>query len=161
MAGLSLIGRPSLYSQELAERICKRMAAGELLKNICEDDGMPEVRTIADWVREDREGFAELYARARRVQVEQMADEVIEISDDSTNDWMERQTFDGGTERVVDHEHIARAKLRVDSRKWLLSKLLPERFGDRLAVQALDEHGKPARASVTIVIDGAPSQPRE
>ena len=81
---------------------------------------------------DNRDGFYPQYARARELQMEAWADEIVEISDDGTNDWMERQLRDGKTEEVLDHEHITRSRLRVDTRKWIMSKLKPGTYGDKL-----------------------------
>jgi hypothetical protein len=66
------------------------------------------------------------------MQLEYWADETIEIADDGQNDWMERERPDGGIDVLLNGEHVQRSKLRIDSRKWLLSKLKPERYGDSL-----------------------------
>jgi hypothetical protein len=121
------MGRHSVYTPALADEICERIAAGETLKEICRDAHMPDEKTVRTWALEDREGFSPRYARARDLQLERWADELVEISDDGRNDWMERNG-----ETVVDHEHIQRSKLRSDNRKWLLSKLRPDRYGDRM-----------------------------
>jgi hypothetical protein len=65
-----------------------------------------------------------------------MADEILEIADDASRDHVARTNENGTTTRVVDHDHIARARLRCDTRKWHLSKALPKVFGDKL----LNEH---------------------
>ena len=88
---------------------------------------MPTHGAVCQWVSAGGE-FANQYARARAVGYEYMADEIIAISDDSTNDTVET---DNGKE-VANSEWIARSKLRVDSRKWLLSKMLPKVYGDKL-----------------------------
>lgn len=60
-----------------------------------------------------------------------MAEEILEIADDGTNDWMMRQGENGvALEPIVDHEHISRSKLRVDARKWLMAKMQPKKYGD-------------------------------
>ncbi len=59
------------------------------------------------------------------------ADEALEIADDGSNDWMKRQGEDGEVHVIYDHEHIQRSRLRVDTRKWLLSKVLPKVYGDK------------------------------
>jgi hypothetical protein len=82
-------------------------------------------------VRDDREGFAAAYSCARDLQADCWADDIIEIADDSRNDWIEREIKSGRIIKVV-NEAIARAKLRIDTKKWLLSKLKPERYGDKL-----------------------------
>lgn len=156
MAGLTLVGRPESYTIAIAEEICQRLSDGETLTEICKLEHMPCLSLVMLWAR-DRADFMELYARARRVQFERMVDEIIDISDDATNDWVNRQ-FGEDTVRVIDHEHVNRSKLRVDSRKWLLGKMLPDRFGDRIAHQTLDEHGKPTKPSIIVIVDGAPGE---
>jgi len=63
-----------------------------------------------------------------------LAEEILEISDDGSNDWMERKRQDGSVETVLNSEHINRSRLRVDSRKWLLSKMAPKKYGDRIEI---------------------------
>lgn len=159
-------GRPTSYTDAIGETICNRIAEGELLTAICREEGMPAIRTVTGWLMASREGgsvpesFQANYNRAREQSVYIREDEITEISDDGRNDWMDRViNADGDTVRVVDHEHIQRSKLRVDSRRWLLAKVAPHKYGDRIAVQGLDEHGKPARQSVIVVVDGAPGGP--
>lgn len=85
------------------------------------------------------EGFRTVIARAREAQAHHWADEIITISDDSRNDFVTRQT-PAGEEVVVNHEHIQRAKLRVDSRKWLLARLLPKLYGDHIEAPGTAEN---------------------
>ncbi len=124
-------GRPSIYSKELALTICKRLSMGESLRRICQDDEMPNASTVHEWVLEDREGFAKQYARAREIQAENMFDEILDIADDGSNDFM---TITKGKEayNIEDKEVTNRSRLRVDSRKWYLSKVLPKKFGEKL-----------------------------
>src|SRR6478735_3007312 len=91
-----LPGRPSEYTKEIASEILARIAAGESLRAICEPDEMPAASTVCLWVVDNREGFAEQYARARKLQAELLADELFDISDDGTNDWMEKRDKEGG-----------------------------------------------------------------
>lgn len=114
------------YSREIADEILAKMAAGMTLKEICRAEGMPAAPTVRDWVVQNIDDLAERYARARDRQMEHWADEVLEASDDSTNDWMERKRRDGSIEVVLDREHVERSRLRVEARKWLLAKLHPE-----------------------------------
>ena len=79
-------------------------------------------------------GYAQ-YARAREALAEHWADEILEIADDATNDWMGRQRRDGVTEIVLNRDHVERSKQRIDARKWLLSKALPKVYGDRQSVE--------------------------
>lgn len=117
-----------LYTPEIAETILERLADGEGLIAICRDPGMPTAGAVRYWVQTDHDGFAARYTGARARGYEHMADEIIELSDDSKRDV--RTTEEGRD--IVDYEVVARSKLRVDSRKWLLSKLLPKTYGDKL-----------------------------
>jgi hypothetical protein len=108
------------------------MAEGESLNEISRSEGMPPASTVRGWVLDDQEGFSARYARARELQAEYWADEILEISDDGVNDWMERALSNGKTETVVHHEHVTRSRLRGDSRKWLLAKLRPGTYGDKV-----------------------------
>jgi len=78
-----------------------------------------------------------MYARAREMQVELRADELLEIADDSRNDWMKVEAEAGRIVWVLDHEHIKRSKIRT--RMWLLSKFAPKAFGDRVQLDARNE----------------------
>lgn len=114
------------YSEDVACIICDRIASGESVRSISRSPGMPHEVTIYRWVADDRDGFRARYTRARESQAERMADEILEIADDGSNDWME---FEGKT--IIDHEYINRSRLRVDSRKWLMARLAPKKWGDK------------------------------
>jgi hypothetical protein len=124
-------GRTSIYSAELADRILEELMEGRLLIDICDDPGMPAARTVRDWARVDREGFAARYDRARELGFHAMADQMLAIADDGRNDWIVRRRRDGTSELMVDHEHVSRSRLRVNARRWVLSKMLPCLYGDR------------------------------
>jgi hypothetical protein len=104
------------------------MVEGVSLRKICEMPGMPSKRSIFYWL-EEHEEFLRKYEIARMMQVEYWSHQIIEIADDAERD----RVIDERGVVVVDHEHINRAKLRVDTRKWLMSKLLPKRYGDRVS----------------------------
>ena len=104
------------------------------LREVCRGEGMPTEACVRTWAYEDRSGFYSQYARAREIGYQAMADEVLEISDDGTNDWMERQGDDGKSAFALNGEHVQRSRLRVDTRKWLLSKALPKIYGDKVQV---------------------------
>jgi hypothetical protein len=124
-------GRPSAYSEEIAAEILQRLTDGESLNSICKSEHIPAKSTVLAWAMENRDGFSDRYARAREIQLDAIADEMLDLADDARNDWMERQTGDG-TITVLDNEHVTRTKLRIDTRKWLLTKLKPQKFGDKL-----------------------------
>lgn len=128
-------GRPTKFTQKLAETICKRIAAGESLRTIVKDDDMPCAATVFTWLLDpEKKDFLEQYEAARNIQAEMMFEELVEIADDGSNDYMERERQNGESYEVPDTEHIQRSRLRVDTRKWYLSKVLPKKFGDKTAI---------------------------
>lgn len=133
------MGRPTVYDARVADEVLARLASGETLREICRDGGMPPESTVREWALDDRDGFAARYARAREAGAYAMADELLEISDDGTNDWMERQRRDGSVEQALNAEHVQRSRLRADTRKWLLARILPKVFGDKLDVTSRGE----------------------
>lgn len=127
-------GRPSSYTPEIAAEICERLADGESLRAICRDERMPDRSTVSSWVIKDVGGFSDQYTRARELGLEEIADSLTEISDDGTNDWMESNDPDNPGYRL-NGEHVQRSRLRVDTRKWVLSKQLPKKYGDKQHVE--------------------------
>ena len=115
-------GRPSTYTEAIATALCDRLAAGESLRAICRDADMPGRQTVADWLTRDAD-FFDRYTRARMVGLDDMADELLEIADSAG-------TGDGPAARAS--AEVQRAKLRIDTRRWLLSKLAPQRYGERI-----------------------------
>jgi len=138
-AGMSEIGRPTIYTDELAKKICARIASGESIRSICQDEEMPSKATVMLWLVDgEHVYFSDQYAKARQIQAETLADELFDIADDGSNDWMERFSQDGEVAGyILNGEAVARSRLRVDTRKWYLSKVLPK-FADKQEKQVTD-----------------------
>lgn len=141
------MGRPSDYSLETATIICNRLADGESLRAICLDDGLPDKSTVFRWLIAN-DSFRDQYARAREAQAEHLVDEILEISDNATNDWMERRSESekgAGVNSgwVLNGEHVQRSRLRVDSRKWFASKVAPKKYGDKIMTEVTGANGGP------------------
>lgn len=129
----------SKYTSEVADAILERLTDGQTLREICRDEGMPDERSVRRWALSDLEGFGARYTKARELGYHSMADEIFDIADDARNDWMKRHNEKtGATDEVPNHEHINRSRLRVDTRKWFLSKVLPKIYGDKIAVTGAD-----------------------
>jgi len=124
-------GRPSTYSEELAARICEEIAMGDSMRTVCKADDMPAMSSVFKWLREHKE-FSEQYARACEERTEAMAEDILDIADDGTNDWTTKKGKDGREYEVVDNDVIQRSRLRVDTRKWLMAKMKPKKYGDKL-----------------------------
>lgn len=133
MAGNANSGRPPKFTQGLADTICARMADGMTVREICRQEDIPVTETaVRLWHVNDYKGFSSQYTKAREAQAVRWADEILEICDDGSNDWVERKNKDGSTYTQFDSEHYQRSRLRVDTRKWMLSKMLPKVYGDKL-----------------------------
>jgi hypothetical protein len=115
-------GNVPKFSDELFDEICNRLSSGESLRAICKDDDMPVQGTIYRWLDES-EDLQERYARARTAQADTIFDECLAIADQYD------EAADKGEGGV---EHIQRARLRIDTRKWMAGKLRPSRYGEKL-----------------------------
>jgi hypothetical protein len=143
-------GRPSDYSDAIADEICEKLSKGASLLTICDDEGMPHPRTVYRWLANDKnEDFRHKYAHAREAQADRYAYEIIQIADDGRND---TQLDEDGNLRV-DHDHIARSRLRVDARKWYASKLAPKKYGDKLQTELSGPDGGPIPISAAKLSD--------
>ncbi len=138
----------SAYTPELAAEICERLAAGESLRAICRDDHMPDERSVRRWALDNVDGFAPQYARARDTGLDAVADELLEIADDGRNDWVEKNDPENPG-YVFNGEHSSRSKLRVDTRKWYLSKLAPKKYGDKTSMELTGADGGPVQITDT------------
>ena len=121
------------FSQQLADQICYRIASGETLTAILQDDNMPTYPTVWAWLN-DRPAFSLAYYRARMEQMRTWADQIIHLADDSEHDWI-KVTGKRGESRpdMLNREHIERTKIRIASRQWLMARLNPAEFGENVA----------------------------
>ena len=115
------VGRPTAYTPDLAEAIAIRIASGESLRAICQDPALPDRSTVLRWALRDEGGFRHQYEDALRMRAEGWADEVVELAD---------QALEAG-----DSTRVHATRLSLDARKWVASRLLPKKYGDRTAVE--------------------------
>ncbi|MBH1623872.1 terminase small subunit protein [Stenotrophomonas maltophilia] len=130
------MARPSKHSQQLADAICDLLVDGKSLRTICSTAKMPSRSTVIRWLAEN-EAFRNQYARARELQADTLAEEILDIADkavlgerlkkDGKGKVLERQTGD----------MVERSKLMIDARKWYAGKLQPKKYGERVAL----DHG--------------------
>ncbi len=121
-------GRPSKYTDKLADKICQMIAQGQSVRSICAKKDMISMQTFFRWLREN-DKFREQYARACEERSYMHAEDIIEIADNASNDYMEKLEGDG---YIFNSENVQRSRLRIDTRKWLMSKLNPKVYGDKL-----------------------------
>jgi hypothetical protein len=121
-------GRPTKYTPKVAQLICDLLADGKSLIQITSLQEMPGETTVRMWLRRHAE-FRRDYARARRWQARYYAEQMIEIADDVSEDAT-------GELRMPNAVAVNRAKLRIDTRKWIAAKLLPKKYGDSQTLKA-------------------------
>lgn len=115
---------------EITEEICLLIAEGFTLRHIESVPGMPSKPTIMRWCINNK-SFRDHYARAKKLQTEAFNEEIIDIADDSRNDWLLREnTRTGETFVALNDEAVARSKIRIEARKWLMGKMKPKKYGD-------------------------------
>lgn len=135
-------GRPSLFSDKLGDEICAELAKGKTLRQICKDERMPAESTVRAWALDVDSPFSAQYARAREIGYSIMADELLEIADN----------------KAKEADATARDKLRVDTRKWLLSKALPKLYGDKILNEHVGKDGGAVHHVIEqVIIDPAKS----
>lgn len=138
------IGRPSLFTQDLADRICAELALGRSMRAVCREDWCPAMQTVFRWLREN-DAFREQYARAKEESADALIEEMAEIAD-----MPPAYTAEG----KIDPADVNNRRLQIDTRKWLASKLKPKRYGDKLEVGGAGKDGAVLVQVVTGVPDG-------
>ena len=138
------MGRPSVYSDKLANDICIRIALGESLRRICMEDKMPAQSSVYEWLLRHAD-FAEKYARARELQAETQFDELTDIVDQPPE--LSYVTDKNGelVEVKFDSSYVAWMRLRVDTRKWTAARMAPKKYG---------EYKQPEEKVDAMIVDG-------
>ena len=135
-----------MYSREIADLVCAQLSTGLSLSRICREMGTPSAAQVNQWVREDIDGFAARYARARADGLDALADEIQQIADTPVEALITEEGPGGEIVKITRKEAIEHRRLQVDARKWLLSKLAPLKYGDRLT------HAGDPNAPLTVAV---------
>jgi len=142
-------GRLTDYTKELADDICELIATTDRgLHSICKEFNISVV-SVFNWLKDSRyEYFLNNYTRAKEAQAELMAGEIVKIADQPLIGEIIKVGKDGVSTETGDN--VQRSRLMVESRKWVASKLLPKKYGDKLDVTSDGEK----IAAPTIVVTG-------
>ena len=133
------MARPSDYTPELASEICAKLAEGQSLRTVCKEESMPCTSSVFNWFRKHPE-FLEQYTRAKEESADAMAEEVLDIADDATNDWMSKNAGDD-VAFSFNGEHVQRSRLRIETRKWLMAKMKPKKYGEKVMQEITGKDG--------------------
>ena len=120
------------FSKKCFEAMLERIEKGESILAICRDSAMPHASTFYRWLQREP-GLVERYRLSREIQADLIFAEILDIADDRESDWL--AAADPAKPARANTDHIQRAKLRIDTRKWLVAKLAPKKYGDKLALE--------------------------
>lgn len=137
-------GRSSTYSDELGRKICEVVATSSCgIRKICANNpDFPTPETIRVW-RLYNDAFSAQYAKAKQVQADILAEDCIDIADDDSHDV---KFGENGTS--FNSEFAARSRIRIDTRKWLASKMLPKIYGNSKELEDEKEKNEELREEV-------------
>lgn len=124
------MGRPSTYSEEMADLICEKITEGMSLRKICMLDGFPKSSAVYVWLDRNPD-FADKYARAREAATEDMLEEILEIADNTELDAQDK-------------------RVRIDTRKWAMGKLKPKKYGEKQVHEVGNKDGETFKVDVNV-----------
>jgi len=127
-----VIGRPTKYSEEITDRICEVISnSSKGIHAVCQEEGMPSPSTVFKWLSENKT-FSDKYARAKEAQADFMGEEMINLADTYRKTEIEYHSDQGSSTTTQDN--VQRSKLQIEARKWLMAKLHPKKYGDKMDV---------------------------
>jgi len=144
-------GNPDYYTPELGQAVCDLIAHGVKIDDLYRLGGlvvMPSADVFYRWLVKYPD-FDNMYFKAKQAQAERFAAEILDIADDGTNDFVEKEIANGRKVVQLDGEHVARSKLRIETRRWLMSKYRPVRYGERTALAVTGADGGPLKVQST------------
>lgn len=131
-----------MFSQEIADAICSAMAEGQSLRSVLREDRMPSIGTFLRWVSE-RPDLAEQYGHARALCLDAMAEDIIDIAD--TPQIGQKSVSKATGLEITEGDMVEHRRLRIESRKWLLAKVAPKKYGDKIENTIQGPDGKAVR----------------
>ena len=139
-------GRPTIYTQDLVDEICSRLACGESMRSVARDDEMPAMATMFRWMREKPE-FKEQYNAAKEESADAHSEDILDIVDNQVETPLivDGLPFEvnGKPVMIKDAVSVAHARLRYDARKWTASKMKPKKYGDKIDATVSGPDGGP------------------
>ncbi len=119
------VGRPTIFTPQLAQKICYQLSLGKSLRMVCkEDPDLPVSSTIFKWLGENKE-FSEQYALAKEASAEAMNEELMDLGDQAIE---LSQEVDPKASGAV----VQAVRLKADNLKWYMSKMKPKKYGEKV-----------------------------
>ena len=137
------------WTDELEDSICAAIAVTPKgLEDVCDENGFPAPASIYRQLNAS-ESFREKYARARESQLQTLADQLVPLAD-KDRICQKRTIKADGSEEIVILDQVERTKLQIETRKWLLGKLAPKKYGDRAQMELTGKDGGAIEAAITV-----------
>jgi hypothetical protein len=127
------------YSPEVIERLADGLMDGWTLRDVCAEPDMPSTSAVHTWLKADRDGFRAIYKEAREIGCYAIADDVLKLVDERSNDWILWRDEDGKLHRMLDPERNKRTEMQVRERWRVMSRLAPQQFGEPARAVARSE----------------------
>jgi hypothetical protein len=142
------VGRLSKYNDLIADALCEEMIKGRSVLQICNDADFPSENTVYRWL-DQHPSFREKYARARELQADHYAAEIVALADTPIKARKIVIKADGSEETTIG-DAVERTRLQIDARKWYSSKLAPKKYGEKVEQFVSGPEGGPLESSITI-----------
>lgn len=165
MPGLPLTvatpGRPSDFSLPLTLRICEEISDGLSLRRVCDAPDLPTKRTVQRWLAQGYldiseksdtiyARFCHRFARAREMQAEALFDEMKDVADDGSNDYVEATNKKGETKIAFNKENVLRSKLRVETYRIIAERQKPKKYSPMTKLADAEGENLPAPTVMTL-----------
>lgn len=134
------IGRPPLYNDEIAREICSVVSCTTKgLPSLCQiHEHWPSYETIYSWIRENKQPFSDMYAKAKENQADYLAEDILRIID-------KPETY---TENGVERNDTQMMRIKVDALKWHAMKLKPKKYGDKQIIEQTTSENEQLKAEL-------------
>lgn len=119
---------------DILNKVCKRIIEGEAVRNILKEKDMPDFTTWLKWMKDEEK--AKQYAHAMELRAEHMFEEILKIAD-TPQDGITIKETERGTE-ITKGDMIQHRRLQIDARKFMLAKMMPKKYGDRIDLNAIN-----------------------
>lgn len=120
--------------ESIFTKICQRISEGEALRNIINKDDTFSSTVFYETIKDKEKN--KQYARVCEERAEKIFEEILEIADKQGEDVV--KTEDG---EYINYNIINRNRLQIDSRKWILSKMMPKKYGDKVEIDSKSSDG--------------------
>ena len=113
---------------------------------------MPPESTVRAWALDDVQGFAANYALAREIGYEKHADLILKYADECRIGVKTTRKASGEVE-TVEGDMVERSRLQIDARKWILSKMLPKKYGDKVTLSGDSDNPVRVESVTRTIVD--------